>query len=100
MTGLWSERAERKPELGVVLGLKRERLVLEEHLLETLVDLGEALLRPRDALFDQARLLAEPILAHAGVVLDLAGGHPGVLLDRLCLAAGLGEDLLDLLVGL
>src|SRR5262245_61593227 len=98
MTRFWSERRKEKPDLGVGFGREGERFV-EEDLLDALIHFDEAFLRPLDALLDQTRLLAEPFLPYPCVIPDLSGGDASVLLDGVGLAARLGVDLLDLLVG-
>ena len=79
--------------------MQSERLV-EEDLVDALVNLDKAFLRPRDALLDETRFLAEPLLAHARVVLDLACGHASLVFYHPGLAPSFDEDLLDFLVGI
>jgi hypothetical protein len=52
----------------------------------------QTVVRPGDSLFDQARLLAQPFLPDAAVVLDLPRFRPRFVSDLLGLETRLGED--------
>jgi hypothetical protein len=100
MTRVWSGQPSRKPSLRLGLGTGGDRVALEDDLVDAVGDLREALRHPSDPLLDQARLLAKAILANTRGIFDLLRASAGLCFDDVGLRAGLGEDLLDLRVGL
>src|SRR5262245_32707028 len=100
MTRFWSRRPDGKRRLGVFPGLADERVAGDKNLVDAFRNLDEALLDPRDALLDEARLFTEPLLADSRGVLNLLRTSTGLSLDHVGSRASVRKDLLDLHVRL